>query len=109
MGGDLIHLLLVIVLVVVAVRLLLVTCRGPDWKETTMPACKPLLLALSIVLAAGRAEAQPLVVTHETLEARIARAEHVVVGTTAKVTAAHFTSSRPARFSLTVSAPRRAA
>ena len=51
-----------------------------------MPAFKPLLLALSIVLATGRAEAQPLVVTHETLEARIARAEHVVLGTIAKVT-----------------------
>lgn len=51
-----------------------------------MPACKPLLLALSIVLAAGCAGAQPLVVTHETLEARIAHAEHVVVGTVAKVT-----------------------
>lgn len=51
-----------------------------------MPACKPLLIALSIALAAGRAEAQPLVVTHETLEARIAQAEHVVVGTIAKVT-----------------------
>ena len=57
-----------------------------------MPACKPLLLALSIVLAAGRAEAQPLVVTHETLEARIARAEHVVVGTIAKVTETDITA-----------------
>ncbi len=47
--------------------------------------CKLVLLAIGIVLAAGRAEAQPIVVTYDTLEARIARAEHVVVGTVATV------------------------
>ena len=48
--------------------------------------CKLLLLVIGIGLAAGRAEAQPLIVTYETLEARIAQAEHVVVGTVATVT-----------------------
>src|SRR5215207_9248484 len=45
-----------------------------------------VLVFPALVLAATNAGAQPMHIVHQSLEARIATAEHVVLGTVAKVT-----------------------